>query len=68
VKRFRWHALRHYAISTWIEAGLAPKVVQKYAGHSTLAVTMDRYTHVFKSADHHTAMDQVAEAMLGNVP
>jgi integrase len=59
VKRFRWHALRHFAISAWIEAGLAPKVVQKYAGHSSLAVTMDRYTHVFKSADHHTAMDQV---------
>lgn len=59
VKRFRWHALRHFAISSWIEAGLAPKVVQKYAGHSSLAVTMDRYTHVFKSADHHSAMDKV---------
>ena len=59
VKEFRWHALRHFAISSWIEAGLAPKVVQKYAGHSSLAVTMDRYTHVFKSADHHNAMDQV---------
>jgi hypothetical protein len=38
---------------------LALKVVQKYAGHSSLAVTMDWCMHVFKSADHHIAMDQV---------
>jgi integrase len=63
VKRFRWHALRHYAISCWIEAGLPPKVVQKYAGHSTLALTMDRYTHVFKSTDHHNLMDQATSAL-----
>jgi integrase len=65
VTQFRWHALRHFAISSWIEAGLAPKVVQKYAGHSSLAVTMDRYTHVFKSADHHNAMDQVTMSLFG---
>ncbi len=67
VQRFRWHALRHFAISSWIEAGLAPKVVQKYAGHSSLAVTMDRYTHVFKSADHHIAMDKVTQNLFGKL-
>jgi integrase len=67
VQRFRWHALRHFAISSWIEAGLAPKVVQKYAGHSSLAVTMDRYTHVFKSADHHIAMDKVTKNLFGKL-
>jgi integrase len=56
-----WHALRHYAVSTWIEAGLAPKTVQTFAGHATLAITMDRYGHLFASPDHGAAMDRIAE-------
>lgn len=28
IKRFNWHGLRHFAVSCWIEAGLAPKTVQ----------------------------------------
>lgn len=63
--RFNWHALRHFAISTWIEAGLAPKTVQTFAGHSSLAVTMDRYGHLFKSDDHRRAMEQIASELLG---
>ena len=63
--RFNWHALRHFAISTWIEAGLSPKAVQTFAGHSSLQVTMDRYGHLFKSEDHRRAMDEIAKQMLG---
>ncbi|NDW07457.1 site-specific integrase [Jiella pacifica] len=40
-KRFNWHALRHFGISTWIEADLKPKTIQTFAGHSSLQVTMD---------------------------
>lgn len=58
--RFNWHALRHFAISCWIEAGLKPKTVQTFAGHSSLQVTMDRYGHLFKSDDHQKAMDEIA--------
>lgn len=58
-----WHALRHFAISTWIEAGLAPKTVQTFAGHSSLAVTMDRYGHLFPSDDHKAAMDRISETL-----
>ena len=58
---FGWHALRHFAISTWIEAGLTPKTVQTFAGHSTLGVTMDRYGHMFPKADHREAMDRIAD-------
>jgi integrase len=43
VPRFNWHALRPFAISTWIEGGLAPKTVQTFAGHASLQVTTDRY-------------------------
>lgn len=60
---FTWHALRHYAISSWIDAGLAPKVIQTFAGHSSLAVTMDRYGHMFPSETHREAMDQIARSL-----
>ena len=60
-----WHSLRHYTVSTWIEAGLAPKTVQTFAGHSSLAVTMDRYGHLFSSDDHKVAMDAIAGELIG---
>lgn len=61
--RFNWHALRHFAISCWIEAGLAPKTVQTFAGHSSLAMTMDLYGHLFKSDDHGRTMDAIAKGL-----
>jgi integrase len=63
--RFNWHALRHFAISTWIEVGLAPKTVQTFAGHSSLAITMDRYGHLFSSDNHKAAMDSIAGELMG---
>ena len=65
VSGINWHSLRHYAVSTWIEAGLAPKTVQTFAGHSSLQVTMDRYGHLFPSEDHKAAMDTIAGELLG---
>jgi integrase len=62
--RFGWHALRHYAVSTWIEAGLQPKVVQTYAGHATMAMTLSVYGHMFASPDHKKAMDAIAKGLL----
>tara|TARA_R110002072_G_scaffold83875_4_gene190037 strand:+ start:1009 stop:2142 length:1134 start_codon:yes stop_codon:yes gene_type:complete len=62
-ERFNWHALRHFAVSTWIEADLAPKTIQTFAGHSSLQVTMDRYGHMFKSDDHKMAMDSIAKGL-----
>ena len=57
--------LRHFAISTWIEAELAPKTVQTFAGHSSLQITMDRYGHLFPSEDHQRAMNEIADNMFG---
>jgi integrase len=62
-RRFNWHGLRHFAVSCWIEAGLAPKTVQTFAGHASLQVTMDRYGHLFPSEDHKKAMDQIAKGL-----
>jgi integrase len=63
VDRFNWHGLRHFAVSCWIEAGLAAKTVQTFAGHASLQVTMDRYGHLFPSDDHRKAMDQIARGL-----
>ena len=63
VEPFNWHALRHFAISCWIEAGLSPKSIQTFAGHSSLQVTMDRYGHMFQSDDHKRTMDRIAESL-----
>ena len=62
-KRFNWHSLRHFAISTWIEAGMAPKTMQTFAGHASLQVTMDRYGHLFPTDDHKKVMDQIAKGL-----
>jgi integrase len=62
-KRFTWHSLRHFAVSCWIEAGLAPKTVQTFVGHATLQMTMDTYGHLFPSDDHGKAMDAIAKGL-----
>jgi integrase len=63
VKDFGWHALRHFAVSTWIEAGLQPKAVQTLAGHATFAITMSRYGHLFPSESHAETMDKIAATL-----
>jgi integrase len=65
---FNWHALRHFAISCWIDAGLPPKTVQTFAGHSSLQVTMDRYGHLFRSDRHASAMDAIASEIYAPKP
>ena len=62
-RRVNWHALRHFAVSCWIEAGFAPKTVQTFAGHASLQVTMDRYGHLFPNEDHKKTMDLIAKGL-----
>jgi len=38
--------LRHTTATVLLEAGVHPKVVQDLLGHSTIAVTLDTYSHV----------------------
>lgn len=67
-KRFNWHALRHFAVSCWIDADLPPKTIQTFAGHSTLAVTMDIYGHLFKKKAHNEAMDAIGKELVNHGP
>ncbi len=43
---FDFHALRHQFISNLARAGAHPKEAQTLARHSTITLTMDRYTHL----------------------
>lgn len=45
----RIHDLRHTCASLLAAAGASPKAVQVHLGHSSITVTMDRYTHLFAS-------------------
>ncbi len=44
--RARFHDLRHTHATQLLASGVHPKVVQERLGHSTIAVTMDIYSHV----------------------
>lgn len=63
--KMRWHDLRHFAVSLWIEQGFTFKEVMTFAGHSSIQMTMERYGHLFPSPDHQNAMAQVEEKLLG---
>jgi integrase len=43
---FRWHDLRHYAVSALIADGADIKLLQAIAGHATAAMTLDVYGHL----------------------
>lgn len=46
VKVIRLHDARHTHASLLLKQGIHPKVVQERLGHSTIAVTLDIYSHV----------------------
>jgi integrase len=55
LKRVRIHDLRHTAATLQLARGKNPKVVQEMLGHSTIAVTMDIYSHVTLALDQAAA-------------
>ena len=53
---FRWHDLRHYAVSSLIAEGADIKLLQAIAGHASATETLDTYGHLMTA--------RVAEAAL----
>jgi integrase len=51
----RFHDLRHSAATILLVAGVHPKVVQERLGHSTIAMTLDVYSHVLPSMQQDAA-------------
>ncbi|AFL54002.1 integrase [Sinorhizobium fredii] len=64
------HCLRHFFASWCINRkedgglGLTPKIVQERMGHSTIALTMDRYSHLFPKDDDADEMAAAERAFL----
>jgi integrase len=61
----RIHDLRHSYASIALALGVHPKVVQEALGHSTIAVTLDLYSHVVPSLQWEAAKEMGA-ALFGN--
>jgi integrase len=64
-----FHTLRHTCATQLLAQGVHPKVVQEMLGHSTIAITMDLYSHVTPSlqAEAATKMDDVLRVALASV-
>jgi len=61
VPRIRLHDLCHTAAPLALGAGVHPKVVSERLGHSSIAITLDTYSHVLPS------MQEDAAAKLGSI-
>jgi len=57
---FDFHALRGQYITSLAEAGVHPKIAQQLARHSTIDLTMNKYTHL-QVADVAGAVDSLPE-------
>lgn len=56
----RIHDLRHSYASIALARGVHPQVVQEALGHSTIAVTLDLYSHVVPSLQREAAKEMGA--------
>ena len=59
---FRFHDLRHSHATQLLKAGIHPKIVSERLGHSTIAITLDTYSHVMPGM-REDAADRLNEAL-----
>ena len=59
--RVRFHDLRHTSAALAVAAGAHPKALQARMGHSTIAMTLDQYGHLYEGVDAQIAdqLDQL---------
>lgn len=50
-----FHSIRHQAATTMLDAGLNPKVVSEWMGHSSTRITLDIYSHVSEATQQLAA-------------
>ncbi|WP_117168837.1 tyrosine-type recombinase/integrase [Paraliobacillus sediminis] len=61
VKHITFHALRHTHATLMLTQGTHPKIVQERLGHSSIQMTLDKYSHVIPS------MQQAAAEKFGDL-
>ena len=60
------HGLRHSWATLALQAGIHPKIVQERLGHSTIAITLDIYSHVNPAMDADAA--NTVAALMNRLP
>ena len=68
LRRVRFHDLRHTCATLLFQRGVHPKVAQERLGHSTIAITLDLYSHMMPNmqADAAAAVDNRLRAAISN--
>lgn len=56
------HLLRHTCVTRWFEKGLDIKEIQYLAGHATVDITLDIYTHYQAAERHEETARKIREA------
>ncbi len=66
----RFHDLRHTFASLMLLRGAKPKVISEALGHSSVAFTMDTYSHIIEGmqSDAVALLDEVLPAGVNGVP
>jgi integrase len=68
VPSITFHGLRHTHITGLLQAGVHPKIACERAGHSSVALTMDLYSHVVEGMQQDAALriDDALRKVLGS--
>jgi integrase len=68
LKVIRFHDARHTHASLMLKQGVHPKIVQERLGHSSIAVTLDTYSHVAPGLQQKAAnlFDEVISTQYNN--
>ena len=53
--RVRFHDVRHTAATLMLSRGIHPKIASEMLGHSSIAITLDLYSHVTETLQREAA-------------
>jgi integrase len=62
LRRIKLHSTRHSHASHMLASNIHPKIVQERLGHSTIATTMDIYSHLMPNMQQD-AVERVDDAL-----
>lgn len=65
--KIRLHDLRHTHATLCLSAGVHPKVVSERLGHSSVKMTLDRYSHAIPALEE-SAAELVAALVFSDLP